>query len=195
MCIRDRVSVLLGDGNGGFAARTDVAVGASPYAVAVADFDGDRAKDVVTADFSAQTVTLLRGDGSGGFGAARAFAVGLLPRSVAAADLNGDGKADVVTANYGADTVSVLRNTSGPRIAALSTARARVGSTVTIKGWGFGARRGASKVYFGSKAATKYVSWAKGTIRVKVPAVSAGHRTVRVRTVDGRSSGRDIIVR
>ena len=59
---------------------------------------------------------------------------------------------------------------------------------MTIKGWGFGAKRGTSKVTFGHKAVTKYVSWSKARIKVKVPAMSVGRKAVRVRTEDGRSN-------
>jgi hypothetical protein len=84
----------------------------------------------------------------------------------------------------------VLLNTTKPVIGSLKPARGRVGTTVTITGSFFGARRGTSKVYFGGKAATKYVSWSKGKVKVKVPFVAKGRKAVRVKTKDGRSNAR-----
>ena len=42
----DTVSVLLGDGSGGFGAKTDFTTGAAPYRVSSADFDGDGNPDL-----------------------------------------------------------------------------------------------------------------------------------------------------
>ena len=102
------VSVLLGDGHGGFGAHADFATGADPESVAVGDFNGDGKQDIVTANFLDDTVSLLLGDGHGGFGAHADFATGTHPESVAVGDLNNDGKLDLVTANSGSPTVSVL---------------------------------------------------------------------------------------
>lgn len=96
------VSVLLGDGSGGFAARTDVTTGALPTAVAVGDLDNDGNLDVVSANEDGKTVSVLLGDGSGGFAPKRDFTMGdvaFSPSSVVVADLNGDGKTDVATSN------------------------------------------------------------------------------------------------
>ena len=110
------VSVLLGDGGGGFSAApgSPFAVGAYPYSVAVGDLNGDGHPDVVTANSGDNTVSVLLGDGGGGFSAASGspFAVGAYPYSVAVGDLNGDGHPDLVTANGGSNDVSVLLNTT-----------------------------------------------------------------------------------
>jgi len=110
------VSVLLGDGGGGFSAApgSPFAVGAYPYSVAVGDLNGDGRPDLVTANAGDNTVSVLLGDGGGGFSAAPGspFAVGANPYSVAVGDLNGDGHPDLVTANGGSNDVSVLLNTT-----------------------------------------------------------------------------------
>jgi hypothetical protein len=102
------VTVLLGNGNGGFTAAvgSPFSVGAHPSSVAVGDFNGDGKPDVVTANAFDNTVSVLLGDGSGGFGSAPGspFAAGYLPVSVAVADFNGDGKLDLVIANVGGNT-------------------------------------------------------------------------------------------
>ena len=132
------VSVLLGDGSGGFsaAAGSPFAVGAAPSSVAIADLNGDGNRDLVTAD-SGNTVSVLLGDGSGGFSAAAGspFADGGNPSSVAIGDLNGDGQPDLVTAKYSVSTVSVLLNTSTPADSTPPSASPTVSPAANGAGW------------------------------------------------------------
>ncbi len=102
------VSVLLGDGLGGFAAAANFGVGYYPNSVTVGDFNGDGNADLATADTGSYTVSVLLGDGLGGFAAAANFGVGSNPWSVTVGDFNGDGNADLATANQSSSTVSVL---------------------------------------------------------------------------------------
>src|SRR5262249_728044 len=62
----DNVSVLLGNGNGTFAAAQNFATDANPVAVAVADVNGDTRLDLVTAN-SSGTISVLVGNGDGTF--------------------------------------------------------------------------------------------------------------------------------
>jgi hypothetical protein len=100
--------VLLGNGNGTFAAPQTFAVGSSPVAVAVADLTGDGKPDILTADSGSNDVSVLGGNGDGTFAAAQRLAVGSRPYAVAVADLTGDGRQDIVTADAGGNDVSVL---------------------------------------------------------------------------------------
>jgi hypothetical protein len=107
----DGVSVLLGDGRGGFvlAAGSPVAVGHGPVAVALGDVTGDGVLDVAAANLGSGTVSVLHGGARGLVEAPGSpFAVGRGPIAVAMADLDGDGRADVVTANGADDTVTIL---------------------------------------------------------------------------------------
>ena len=86
------------------------ATGRQPFAVAVADLNGDGMPDIITANAFDNTVSVLLGNGNGTFQPQQTFAVGSRPYSVAVADVNGDGKPDIVTTNYGGNSVSVLLN-------------------------------------------------------------------------------------
>ena len=97
----DTVSVLLGDGSGGFAAATAFPTGTDPYAVAVADLNGDTYPDLAVTNYLSNDVSVLLGDGSGGFGAKTDFATGDGPYAVAVGDLNGDTYPDLAVANLG----------------------------------------------------------------------------------------------
>ena len=61
------VSVLLGNGDGTFAAKADYATGAGPRSVAVGDFNGDGKLDLATANGMANSVSVLLGNGDGTF--------------------------------------------------------------------------------------------------------------------------------
>jgi hypothetical protein len=103
------VSILLGDGAGGFSARTNFPVGSSPASVAVGDFNNDGKQDLAVANTGSNNVSILLGNGDGSFGAPTNFAVGGgSPLSVAVGDFNGDGNQDLAVANSDTNTVSIL---------------------------------------------------------------------------------------
>jgi VCBS repeat protein len=112
-------TLLIGDG-GGALQRLSPALSTgvfSPGAVAAADFNGDGALDVATADMQASKFAVLLGNGSGGLQFAESpiptggtgLAAGA-PEALKAGDFNGDNRPDVVVANVNDRTVSVLLN-------------------------------------------------------------------------------------
>jgi hypothetical protein len=96
------ISVLLGDGKGGFAParNSPFPCGPSPYPVALADVNGDSNLDIAVPNTAPgpATITVLLGDGRGEFRAAPRSPFKANDRAyfVAVADLNGDRKPDIV---------------------------------------------------------------------------------------------------
>jgi hypothetical protein len=114
------ISVLLGLGNGTFAAAVHYPVGPVPKGVGIADINGDGRPDLLSANTAGNypvccnpggdTISLLLNAGNGTFQTAQPFTVGLTPFAVAAGDFDGDGGLDVVTANWHSNDVTILRN-------------------------------------------------------------------------------------
>ena len=102
-----KVSILLGNGAGGFGAATDFTVGGYPHSFTSADFNGDSKIDLAVANYSDNNVSVLFGDGTGGFSAASNFTTGIAPRAIISADFNGDGLADLVVASIYTNILSV----------------------------------------------------------------------------------------
>jgi hypothetical protein len=106
-----QVTVLLGNGTGGFtpASGSPFSAGIAPIALAVADFNGDGAADIAVVDIAGQDVFVLLGNGQGGFTiAGNPSPVGDHPLGVVTADFNGDGRADLAVVNGYSNNVTVL---------------------------------------------------------------------------------------
>ena len=112
-----RVSILRGNGDGTFGARTDLATGNLALDAAITDLNGDGRPDVVATHGA--SVSVFLGTGGGTFGARVDYATGQYPQALAVGDLDLDGKLDVVTANVDACTVTFRPGngdgTFGPR--------------------------------------------------------------------------------
>jgi len=99
------VMVLIGNGDGTFAAPSKTNVTCYPEHVAVGDFNGDGKADLVvtseplessTGQFLLGITTILLGKGDGTFTPmATQYTMGVEPTSIAVADFNGDGIADL----------------------------------------------------------------------------------------------------
>jgi hypothetical protein len=113
-----RVQILLGNGDGTFAAAQAILETTyntwddEPF-VAAGDFNGDGIPDLAVASggnldsdtvSAPGTVTILLGKGDGTFTLKSTAATGVVPLSIAVGDFNGDGKADLAVADAGGAT-------------------------------------------------------------------------------------------
>src|SRR5262249_695626 len=104
------VSLLLGNGAGGFDVKIDFATGATPASLATGNLNGDCYPDLVVTNSGSNTVSVLLGSGVTGFAAKVDYACAPAsnPRGVAIGDLNNDGKVDVAVVGTGKDSVYVF---------------------------------------------------------------------------------------
>lgn len=108
-----RVTVLLGDGKGNFAAGSPVSLKGAARDVAAADVDADDDLDVVVGEFFPARVAILRNDGSGSLAAPLfedAGGSGTNIFSIATGDFSGDGEEDIVVGNPFTHEISVYVN-------------------------------------------------------------------------------------
>ena len=104
------ISILPGNGNGTFGARSDLANADSLQLLLTADVNGDNRQDLITASISASAtttaVTIRLGNGNGTFGAPNTTTVPFLT-AVLLADVNNDGRLDLITGDFASGTMSV----------------------------------------------------------------------------------------
>jgi len=107
------VSVLLGDGAGGFSTagtNSPLAVGASPRGLAIADLNGDLFLDIVTANNTSSNVSVLSGNGNGTFQAAVNTPSAVGASGVVVGLFDGNLAPDLAVTNTSVDSVSSLLN-------------------------------------------------------------------------------------
>ncbi len=102
------VSVLMGDGRGGFQPVTNISVAAGPVSIVVTNFNNDTNLDLAVANYNDGSVSIMLGDGRGGFQVLSNYAGFSNPYNLAAADFNGDGNLDLAVPNYTAGNITVL---------------------------------------------------------------------------------------
>jgi hypothetical protein len=106
----ERVSVILGKGNGTFHTAVGYSIGNQIVSLVAGDFDRDGDLDISVLSVGSGDVSLLGGRGDGTFEGPRRYAVGAWwwdGSSVAVRDFNRDGVTDVLAANSDS-TVSLL---------------------------------------------------------------------------------------
>ena len=102
------ISILMGDGAGGFAAPVVYAVGSNPGAIVVADLNHDGKLDLAVSNTYSNSLSILLGNGDGTFAAAVSYAAGTNPNAIVAGDFNGDGNIDFAVGNSSGGDLSIL---------------------------------------------------------------------------------------
>ena len=100
------ISVLIGDGAGGFSMPNNIPVITNfvgvPGSVAAGDFNGDGNLDVaIPVLYDPGRVIVMNGDGTGNFVFANEYATGQNSTAITIADFNSDSKPDIAVANKG----------------------------------------------------------------------------------------------
>jgi hypothetical protein len=108
----DNVAILIGNGDGTFAAPFYVVLpsSSSPEAVVAGDLDGDGDVDLAVGlkDFN-QVIAVING-GAANFTLGATAPTGAEPRGMDIADVNGDGDLDLAVANRTGNSVTILSN-------------------------------------------------------------------------------------
>jgi hypothetical protein len=117
--LANTIQVLLGDGNGGFGAATQILAGAvdAPLGVAVGDLNHDGLDDLAIASSGflnpqagLNKLVIAVNDGNGGFLAPEYYDIPGTPSAVALADLNGDTYLDALVTDAAGDTLTIYLN-------------------------------------------------------------------------------------
>jgi hypothetical protein len=104
----NRVSVLLGNGDGTFQPARNYGTGLHPDRVIVGDFTGSGVPDLATTNYDGNSVSIFLGNGDGTFRPARSFPAGSNPISVTAADFTGNGILDLALTSATTSNVAFL---------------------------------------------------------------------------------------
>ncbi len=107
------LTLLAGDGKGGFLSPQTLLAGARPAIVQAGHFFADGFLDLAVLDEDNHTITILRGDGHGNFSSAGQFDAGNSPNGLTLADFNRDGLTDLVVGNSNADVLALLGQGEG----------------------------------------------------------------------------------
>src|SRR5262249_56281731 len=110
------MSMVSGDGSGGFSTPVNLQTGASPFVSVIADFNGDNKPDLAVGTGSLNpptfpptppteyNVSIHLGDGAGGFAAPKNITINTSPGSyltrIEAGDFNGDGQNELGVIGY-----------------------------------------------------------------------------------------------
>jgi uncharacterized protein YjdB len=104
--------------SGSFAAKVDLTAGSSPYAVAIADVDGDGKQDIAVSNRNSNTISVFRNAStagtisSGSFASKVDFSIGSDLRGMALYDVDGDNKPEMVVVSDNNRDIVVRRNTA-----------------------------------------------------------------------------------
>ncbi len=180
------VSVLLGNGTGGFTTGTSVRTRTQPAFVAIANLNGDANQDIVVANFGSDSVSTFFGNGTGGFQLQQNIPTGFGPVGIELADLGSDGILDLAVANYNADTITVCTGAaSGGFVSCDRNIPAGGNNPISITSADF--------VGSGTKSIATAMS-GSNTVNILTSIVSVGQSPNAVKSADFNADGKPDIV-
>jgi subtilisin-like proprotein convertase family protein len=106
------VSLLFGNGNGGFGIPATLRTSTQPAFVKVANLNNDGNLDLVVANFGASAVTTYFGSGNGSFALSQSLSSSSSPVAVEIANVAGDSNPDLIVANYNGNTATIFTGTA-----------------------------------------------------------------------------------
>jgi hypothetical protein len=169
-------------------AITTLATGAGPYAVAIADLDGDGHPDIAGVSAGEDAVSVHRNTSVPGtitLATNVDYTTDYSPLDISLTDLDGNGTPDIAALNEGGNDISVFLNQSpnAPAITSFAPIGGGIGTQVTISGVNF---TGTTAVSFGGVAATSFTVVNSTTITAIVGTGATG--AVSVTTPNGGAS-------
>ena len=102
------ISVLLGDGAGGFGEPSFQPASAGVDAVHAADLDGDGDWDLLATGRDAELIDVFLGDGAGAFEKQAGVAISAEAWDVESGDFDGDGAPDLVVSDRAGEAIQVV---------------------------------------------------------------------------------------
>ena len=105
----NNVSIMTGNGNGGFTLAAQVGTGGRPSGLVKGDFNNDSFIDLAVNTFS-NTVLILQGNGAGGFTASAPTSLPAFANFLDSGDFNNDNILDLLTDNDSGTTVPAFLN-------------------------------------------------------------------------------------
>ena len=102
------VTILLGNGNGTFAAKVPINLAIQPSVIAVGDFNEDGKLDLAIGGYSETTLVILLGNGDGTFAVHSPTTIKGGPYSIGLGDFNHDGHLDMFIANFNSANLQIL---------------------------------------------------------------------------------------
>lgn len=173
------VSVLKGDGKGGFTGPQIYRGGWETFSLVVADFTGDNKPEIITVDSGENQASFFRNDGNGNYDGAQGGAIGYLSgvanapnptMPLQSADINGDGKPDLLLIEDGAvgslpSQITVMLNDGSGKFLPPIRSPISIGPTVPYPDIALGLFRNATKpdlVYINKFTAQNLVAFFPG---------------------------------